>query len=406
MKIGIFNIAAIIVLIISLWILFHKKIRTSDVWHATVTPLASIIGSGFLVSAPLLLLATGPWAVLVMIVIVIFAYFLGASLRFNIIHAEPLLEKRQHLVINFIEGLAKPALGIAYIISVTFYLKLLSAFALRDLGLSNGFYEDLFTTVILVFIGVTGKLRGLTILEVLETYSVNIKLSIIASVIIALVFYNGNLVLHQQWAVHYSSHETFWRSFKEVLGMLIIIQGFETSRYLGHAYSAEMRVKTMRYAQWIASGIYIIFVGLTTIVFNHIHHVTEISVIQICKVVAPVLPILLIVAAIMSQFSAAIADTLGSGGLLSEATGKKLSVNNSYLSITILAICLTWTTNIYEVITIASKAFAVYYALQIIITLFSIYHQKNITQRLGRIAGFVALLLLMILVIAFGAPVE
>ena len=47
-------------------LLFSKSFRTSKSWHATVTPLASIIGSGFLVSAPLLILATGKLAPLAM----------------------------------------------------------------------------------------------------------------------------------------------------------------------------------------------------------------------------------------------------------------------------------------------------------------------------------------------------
>ncbi len=41
---------AIIAVIIILIALFQKRVRTSKTWRATVTPLASIIGSGFLVS--------------------------------------------------------------------------------------------------------------------------------------------------------------------------------------------------------------------------------------------------------------------------------------------------------------------------------------------------------------------
>jgi hypothetical protein len=35
-------------------IIFSKRVQASKDWQATVTPLASIIGSGFLVSVPLL----------------------------------------------------------------------------------------------------------------------------------------------------------------------------------------------------------------------------------------------------------------------------------------------------------------------------------------------------------------
>jgi len=40
-------------------LLFLPALRNSDDWRATVTPLASIIGSGFLVVAPLLGYAVG-----------------------------------------------------------------------------------------------------------------------------------------------------------------------------------------------------------------------------------------------------------------------------------------------------------------------------------------------------------
>jgi len=60
------NFIVIFVTTIALIILFHKKMRTSKRWLATVISLVSIIGSGFLVSAPLLLLTSGRWAVIVM----------------------------------------------------------------------------------------------------------------------------------------------------------------------------------------------------------------------------------------------------------------------------------------------------------------------------------------------------
>ena len=53
--------------------------RTSIEWRATATPLASIIGSGFLVSTPLLILSAGQYAALAMMIIAVIAYVLGSS---------------------------------------------------------------------------------------------------------------------------------------------------------------------------------------------------------------------------------------------------------------------------------------------------------------------------------------
>tara|TARA_B100000989_G_scaffold244849_1_gene191945 strand:+ start:2234 stop:2443 length:210 start_codon:yes stop_codon:yes gene_type:complete len=54
-------------------------------------------------------------------------------MRFNILHFEPLLEKEGNTansLIFKIEAISRPTLGIAYIISVTFYLQLFSLKAL------------------------------------------------------------------------------------------------------------------------------------------------------------------------------------------------------------------------------------------------------------------------------------
>ncbi len=72
-------------------ILLSKKVKNSPLWRATLTPLASIIGSGFLVVAPLLGNIVGANAVWAIIAIVIFAYTIGSVLRFNILQVEPLL---------------------------------------------------------------------------------------------------------------------------------------------------------------------------------------------------------------------------------------------------------------------------------------------------------------------------
>lgn len=401
------NVVVVITTLIGLYILFNKRFRTAPSWHATVTPLASIIGSGFLVSAPLLLLATGNYAVYAMLGIVLFAYALGASLRFNIVYAEELLYKAsRHSLINTIEIISRPVLGVAYVISVAFYLKLLSAFALRGMGTYNLVYEDWLTTFLLLFIGFMGKIRGLSMLEFLETYSVNTKLAIISAAILACLFFNTELIIKGQWFLTAESHQHWWLSVRQVFGMLIIIQGFETSRYLGATYKPEMRIKTMRYAQLIASVIYVVFVALTTVIFSDIHHVTETTIIDICKVVAPVLPFFLIVAALMSQFSAAVADTVGSGGLFYEATSRKISTNNSYLLITMAGVILTWLTNIYQIITIASKAFAIYYLLQVLITVLIYKDKKDLPHRGIALAFYIFIAIAMVAIITLGVPVE
>ena len=122
-----------------------------------ITPLASIIGSGFLVSAPLVVLTTGSWAGFAMLGIVLVAYCLGSVMRFNIQYLEPyLVNDRSSKIIIPLEAVSHPTLGIAYMISVAFYLKLLSVFAMKGVGIHSATAENILTTFILLFIAAVG----------------------------------------------------------------------------------------------------------------------------------------------------------------------------------------------------------------------------------------------------------
>ncbi len=160
-------------------------------------------------------------------------------------------------------------------------------------------------------------------------------------------------------------HNIF-HQFRLLAGILLIVQGFETSRYLGDEYNADTRINTMRQAQFISGVIYVVFVLLALPFLTHLEGTDpdETAIIGLARLISPVLPILLVVAAVMSQFSASVADTIGGGGLMSENTGKKLNNRRSYLIITFAAILLVWTADIFQLISIASRAFAFYYLLQ------------------------------------------
>ncbi len=86
---------------------------------------------------------------------------------------------------------------------------------------------------------------------------------------------------------------------------------------------------------------------------------------------------MLIVAAIMSQFSAGVADTVGAGGLASETSRGKISSNKGYLMVAVFAVILVWTANLLEIIALASRAFALYYLLQCVVALFANRHHHE-----------------------------
>ena len=91
------------------------------------------------------------------------------------------------------------------------------------------------------------------------------------------------------------------------------------------------------------------------------------------------LPVPLVIAAVLSQFSAAVADTIGGGGNMVEATKQHVDSRHAYLLICGIAIMVAFF-NTLTVLTLASRAFAFYYTLQCLVA-FNI--SKNPQQRFG-----------------------
>ena len=72
------NIILVIIASSVLLFMFHPRLTKSASWQATLTPLSSIIGSGFLIIAPLLASIVGIYSPLAVTGIVVLAYAIGA----------------------------------------------------------------------------------------------------------------------------------------------------------------------------------------------------------------------------------------------------------------------------------------------------------------------------------------
>ena len=373
------NIILVIIAASVLLFMFHPRLTKSTSWQATLTPLSSIIGSGFLIIAPLLVSVVGGYSPLAVTGIVVLAYAIGSVIRFNIIHAEPLLHDRKaHPVLYKIDLIANTVLSFAYVTAVAFYLSLLSSFLLTYMGFGDSpGLERTLTTVIIVFIATTGFIRGLGGLEKLEGYSMSLQLSIVAALLVGILVYDYNFIQSEQ-SLAFDVQDRDWITRAYMLcGILLVVQGFETSRFLGEKYSAEIRVRTMRRAQLISGALYVVSVIALLPIVQHL----DLANIQIAEIVsatglaATVLPLMLIVAAIMSQFSAAVADTVGAGCLASESSRGKLTTNKGYLVVSFFAIILVWTADLLEIISFASRAFALYYLLQCVVAIMASYNK-------------------------------
>jgi len=398
-------IVILVALAVAAYLAFSRRLTASSSWKATVTPLASIMGSGFLVSAPLLAGIVGNLALLCMAALLVLAYAVGAVMRFNIRHFEP-IENDAHGPAQTVALLSRVVLSAAYFISVSYYLQLLTAFLLNAIGVENQIAAHAITTVLLLLIGGIGMWRGLAELEAVERYAVSLNLGMIAALLVALAVYNARLLLGGDWKLASISSDIDLHDGRILLGLLIVVQGFETSRYLGSAHPAEQRVATMRAAQLIAAAIYLLFVGLATVLFHDGIGADVTAIIGMTKPVALVLPLLLAIAAIGSQFSAAVADNSGAGGLIEDITHRRLPARYVYLLIMLVTIALTWETNVNAIIAYASRAFALYYMLQCVVAVLVAGQMQDGAGRWRRVVGFGLTGVLCLLVFALGLPSE
>ena len=374
-------------------------INIKEFINARTTPLASIFGSGFLVMVPILIGTVGSYASVAMFFIALLAYSVGSVIRFNIKYAEAILKEKSNKRAAFFERFSDISLVLAYVVSVSLYLNILSAFVLTGLGVDSAFNEKILTTSIIVMITAIGIIKGLKPLEILEKYALEITIFIVILLIVAFGLYDYNIfTVTKSFIMPMPTEHSTYEIVAILAGMLIVVQGFETSRYLGESYSSEMRIMTSRYAQIVSTIIYLIFISLALPVTHFLNGVySDNSLIELVTIVAPILVVPLIVVAALSQFSAAVADTLAATGNIKEVFVGKVDSKMSYLLVGVSAVLITWSIGTLEILAFASRAFAFYYLLQ---TLVAMSISKCILQKFF----MSALALMLVFITLFAIP--
>jgi hypothetical protein len=397
---------AVIAAIAIVALLSFGRFARSDDWRAMVTPLASIIGSGFLICGPLLAKEFGSAAILAMAALLALAYAVGAVIRFNIVHVENIAPTLSlHDPMAWAMRVAQVLLAIAYAVSVAYYLKLLAEFTMKPLAVPDAWHGTIANIVVTVIIVVLTTLTfsgDIKKIEQAAHASVSVKLGIIAGLLAALVIW---WALRTGPPLDLPATRLSWSGVPLLLGLLITVQGFETSRYMGDSYDQATRVRSMRRAQWISSAIYLAFLGLLTPFLREAQSAEGVAgILDIMELVAPALGLFVLIGAVSSQLSAAIADSIGSGGLLVEVSRRKLGVRGAFIAASALSIAVVWLTDPFSVIALSSRAFALFYAAQAVLALW-----VSIRTRTGGTAariGFVLVGLVCIVAAVAGAPAE
>jgi len=366
---------------------------TNQIIPAMSTPLASIFGSGFLVVVPILASAVGPYALPAMIIVAFIAFWVGSIVRHNILCAEPVLAEGKQSVTIIAEQLSAYALVAAYVVSVCLYVHILSSFVLASFELDSAFNKSLLTTLIIAAITVIGLFGGLKPLEKLERWALYVTIVILGLLLVMFAAYDVNQYLTlKQFALPAMPDRSAWEIVTIVAGTLIVVQGFETTRYLGEHFDASTRIRASRWSQYFSLSIYVLFVALAQPLVSVLEGVyDDNSLIVLAATASLLLPIPLIIAASMSQFSAAVADTLAAAANLKETSKQRIDTRWGYVLVGVTAMLLSWSGSTFEIIALASRAFAFYYLLQCVVA-FSVCN--NIRERclfvvIGAILAFV-----------------
>ena len=348
---------------------------------------------------PILNGAVGPYSLLAMAVVCAIAYAMGSVIRFNIRHAEPLLEegKASPRVLRY-EQTANLALVLAYAISVCLYIHILAAFLLGGLGINTPRRENIVTVLIIAVIAVVGRFRGLDMLLVLEHWALRITAFLVVALIIGFLIYDwkafqtGSVI----WPVF--PQQDLWTILTVVGGTLIVVQGFETSRYLGSQYDRELRIWSCRSSQIVSTIIYLVFVAAATPLMHILgSEVEDNGLLKLAAVASVYLPIPLVIAAVLSQFSAAVADVVAAGGNVDESTDGRVDEKQAYVFICGIAIILAFASTL-TILSFASRGFAFYYFLQCLV---AIVVSKKAWQKIA--IGVLAVILAFITLFAVPA---
>lgn len=335
------------------------------------TPLASIFGSGFLVIVSVLGGSVGQWAAPAMAGICALAYAVGSVIRYNIRHAETLIEaEKAPQRVKILSTIAQVALVPAYVISVTLYLRILASYALGFIGVDSPFAEKLLTSGVIGAVLLLALTKGLSALEAGEKWALAATVAIMLVLLGAFGLYDVQAVVTGRIILPGMPTSGVWHIVTVLAGTLIVVQGFETTRYLGDQFDTVTRVRASRDAQIVSSAVYLLFVASATPLMHFLlRPMAGNALMHLTGIIATWLTYPLVLVAIFSQFSAAVADAIGGSGSLVEVSRRALRKRATYLIICPSAIVLCWATTTFTILALASRAFAFYYFVQCLIAI-------------------------------------
>ncbi len=366
------------------------------VLRATVTPLASIFGSGFLIIVPVLERGLGGAAVIGVTAVCGLAWVVGSAVRHNVLVVEPLKEEGSlHPTLHRLEWLSDALIIVAYVISVALYLRIMAQYVGTYVFGPSETLERVITTGSVTAIAVIGLTRGFGGLNTLERLALGVVLAMTAMVGTTLF---GKDVGAGALSLPPSTDHSLLHTLLLLGGVLITVQGFETVRYLSDRYDRDTRVSASRLSQLIAAWVYISLVAVATpLMVDASGGFSDSNLLDLVERAVPALALPLVVGAVLSQFSAAVADTVAAHGnlrVLSPGVGNRVP----YLATAVAVSILSWSIGLFTLVVVASRAFAAYYCVQSVVAMLTSTHPV-------RRVGFGLLAAVLLAITLFAVPV-
>ena len=378
-----------------------REIGAGRILLASVTPLASIFGSGFLIIVPVLERSLGALAVFGALAVTAVAWFVGSAIRHNIATVEPAVAGgRLGQTDERLERASDIAIALAYIVSVALYLRIMAEYIVDYAGAGvDGAASSIVASLAVLIIVLVGLVRGFAGLDLMERLALGAVLVLTTALGIAFVIEDAGRLGGGGIELPPIPETGLLEAALMLGGIVITVQGFETVRYLGEEYDAPTRIWASRAAQAIAASIYIAFVSLATPLMGlGTADGVDASLLTIVERVVPFLALPLVLCAVLSQFSAATADTVAAHGNLHKQLPRLFGNGRSYVFSGVAAIAMICTIPTLTIVAIASRAFAAYYCLQCIVA-------ARTSTAPGKRAGYWLLAVAMAAVTLLAQPV-
>jgi hypothetical protein len=398
---GLFNsLIAIFTLGGLAWFLYRPKVQASATYKAMVVPLANIMDVGFIVLSPIIVVLVGYDAPWVMLGLCLLAIFMGFAISYNINNYEPLVGKPDKL--HRWNSAALWSLVLASVANIAYYALLLMTLVLLPIGdLYSPELASATAAALLAALMVYGFVKGLAKLNDLGNKTTAFNLAAIVAVLVAFAIFNIQRLVGTDfdWPDFNAPNDA--ETFRKVLGLFALVQGFEASRYLGAYFSTEVRIKTMRSAQYIASIVFVLFVALSLILFATVKVKPDAAAIfTVSSEVSVFLPFLIMAAALGSELSAIVNATESRTDMLAQQVGDRLTKRWTFPLLLVPTILVVLLTDVTSAVALASRVFALYYLLQAYIAGRLAWRAK----KWGWVAFFIGLGLAMGAVAVFGIP--